>query len=90
MEFGIAKPLHLKCGLTLRNRLVKAAMAESLGDIATNSLPDSSILNVYRKWAKGEWGLVITGEARSAAECIMTKAHCVMKAEPGLIHREHR
>jgi 2,4-dienoyl-CoA reductase-like NADH-dependent reductase (Old Yellow Enzyme family) len=66
MDLEIAKPLYLRCGLVVRNRLVKAAMAESLGDIATKSLPNNSVVNVYRKWSEGNWGLVITGKASSS------------------------
>lgn len=61
MELHIAKPLQLRCGLVLPNRLVKAAMTESLGD--DRNLPGSAeSLNLYRHWAHGGWGLVITGQ----------------------------
>ncbi|KAJ1326933.1 dimethylglycine catabolism A [Microdochium nivale] len=63
MELHIAKPLQLRCGLVLPNRLVKAAMTESLGD--DRNLPGSAeSLNLYRHWAHGGWGLVITGNVQ--------------------------
>ncbi|KAK3297161.1 NADPH dehydrogenase [Chaetomium fimeti] len=58
-DLQIAQPLTLKCGLTLPNRLVKAAMAEQLA--GTNQLPDERLLTLYKHWAQGGWGLIITG-----------------------------
>jgi 2,4-dienoyl-CoA reductase-like NADH-dependent reductase (Old Yellow Enzyme family) len=61
MELSIAKPITLKCGLKLPNRLTKAAMAEGFAD--KDHLPGSKeCLAAYSAWAKGGWGLVITGE----------------------------
>ncbi|KAK0120175.1 hypothetical protein ONS95_011581 [Cadophora gregata] len=57
---NISKPITLECGLTLPNRLVKAAMAENLA--GQNSLPNSKhLLAAYNKWSQGGWGLVLTG-----------------------------
>ncbi|GAW11280.1 hypothetical protein ANO14919_006230 [Xylariales sp. No.14919] len=55
----LSKPLTLKCGLKLPNRLVKAAMAENMAD--KNSLPDQKFHTVYGEWARGGWGMVLTG-----------------------------
>ncbi|KAL0938155.1 fmn binding protein [Colletotrichum truncatum] len=56
---AIAKPLTLKCGLTLPNRLAKAAMAENWAD--KDGLPVEAMNAAYGQWADGEWGLVMTG-----------------------------
>lgn len=56
---AIAKPLTLKCGLTLPNRLSKAAMAENWAD--KDGLPVEAMQTAYSTWAEGEWGLVMTG-----------------------------
>ncbi|GJD04121.1 NADH:flavin oxidoreductase/NADH oxidase [Colletotrichum higginsianum IMI 349063] len=56
---AIAKPLTLKCGLTLPNRLTKAAMAENWAD--NEGLPSKAIHAPYGEWADGGWGLVMTG-----------------------------
>ncbi|KAK3995569.1 NADH oxidase 3 [Cladorrhinum sp. PSN332] len=56
----IAKPLTLKCGLTLPNRLVKAAMAEWLNDSETK-LPSDKLNSLSKHWATGGWGMLITG-----------------------------
>ena len=59
-HLNIAQPLTLRCGLTLPNRVVKAAMAEGLAD--KDLLPGSKdCLNVYSEWSQGGWGLVISG-----------------------------
>lgn len=59
MESDIAKPLTLPCGLTLRNRLVKAALAECWSD--RDHLPSHDLIDAYRTWADGGWGTVLTG-----------------------------
>ncbi|KAF5268751.1 hypothetical protein FOXYS1_323, partial [Fusarium oxysporum] len=60
MELTIAQPITLKCGLTLPNRLTKAAMAERLAD--KDGLPGGKqCLSTYSEWAKGGWGLIISG-----------------------------
>ncbi|KAL2146594.1 hypothetical protein VTI28DRAFT_3093 [Corynascus sepedonium] len=58
-DLQIAQPLTLKCGLTLPNRLVKAAMAEQMA--GAKQLPDEHLQAVYRHWSTGGWGLIITG-----------------------------
>ncbi|KAK0652823.1 hypothetical protein B0T16DRAFT_505537 [Cercophora newfieldiana] len=56
----IAQPLTLPCGLTLPNRLIKASMSEEMGGPHTR-LPSPSLCAVYRHWAAGHWGAVLTG-----------------------------
>lgn len=59
-ELQISTPFTLKCGLKLRNRLIKAAMAEGLA--GGKQLPDDRLEKVYAGWAEGEWGMVLTGK----------------------------
>lgn len=49
----------LPCGLTLKNRLVKASMEENLAN--AQQLPDQALNNLYSKWAAGGVGLILTG-----------------------------
>ena len=35
---------------------LKAAMAESMGHV-----PDEKILNAYKEWSEGGWGMILTG-----------------------------
>jgi 2,4-dienoyl-CoA reductase-like NADH-dependent reductase (Old Yellow Enzyme family) len=67
-------PLELPSGLRLRNRIAKAALSEALGD-ADNS-PDERIVTLYRRWAQGGYGLLITGNV------MVDRAHL---GEPGNI-----
>ncbi|KXJ90476.1 hypothetical protein Micbo1qcDRAFT_189049 [Microdochium bolleyi] len=59
-DLQIAQPITLPCGLTLPNRLVKAAMAENMAAAATG-LPNDDFVRVYDEWAQGGWGMVLTG-----------------------------
>ncbi|TDF37389.1 NADH:flavin oxidoreductase/NADH oxidase family protein [Alteromonadaceae bacterium M269] len=51
--------IELPCGLVLKNRIAKAAMEENLAE--SNQLPGELLINLYRKWAAGGSGLIITG-----------------------------
>lgn len=55
----ISQPLTLKSGLTLPNRLVKAAMAEQMAGKA--SVPTAEMRKTYQQWAEGGWGMILTG-----------------------------
>lgn len=57
------QPLTLSCGLRLPNRIVKAAMAEQLAD--ASGLPNERHFGVYKNWAEGGFGMVITGKINS-------------------------
>ena len=58
-DLQIAQPLTLKSGLTLPNRLVKAALAEQLA--GANHLPDERLQTLYKHWSTGGWGMILTG-----------------------------
>ena len=55
----LAQTLTLPSGLTLPNRLVKAAMTENLADAANQ--PTGRHERLYRRWAEGGSGLLGTG-----------------------------
>lgn len=56
----LASPLVLPSGATLPNRLVKAAMSETLADLETHA-PTPELVRVYERWARSGAGLLITG-----------------------------
>ncbi|KAL6880750.1 FMN-linked oxidoreductase [Trichoderma novae-zelandiae] len=58
-QLKLQEPITLPCGLTLPNRLVKAAMAENWAD--EDYLPSERIFKLYETWAEGGWGAVLTG-----------------------------
>jgi 2,4-dienoyl-CoA reductase-like NADH-dependent reductase (Old Yellow Enzyme family) len=57
---SIADPFTLPCGLTVPNRLAKAAMTEQLADPKLH-LPHEGHQRLYRRWAEGGVGLQVTG-----------------------------
>lgn len=61
MDLQIAKPFTLPSGLTLPNRLAKAAMAEAM---CPDGVPTPTLNGAYEKWSEGGWGLVMTGNVQ--------------------------
>jgi 2,4-dienoyl-CoA reductase-like NADH-dependent reductase (Old Yellow Enzyme family) len=55
-------PLELPCGVVLKNRLVKAAMSDSLGSGAGD--PTDEQVRLYERWSKGGTALSIVGEVQ--------------------------
>ncbi|MNI40177.1 NADH oxidase [compost metagenome] len=55
----LAKPLTLKNGVTIKNRFFKAALSETLAK--KDDGPSRLLVNLYRTWARGGAGLLITG-----------------------------
>ncbi|HEY0913326.1 MAG TPA: NADH:flavin oxidoreductase/NADH oxidase family protein [Solimonas sp.] len=55
----LAQPFKLPCGVTLPNRICKAAMTEGLADPLLRATPRHATL--YRRWSEGGAGLLITG-----------------------------
>ncbi|MFF2555408.1 NADH:flavin oxidoreductase/NADH oxidase family protein [Nocardia sp. NPDC058058] len=56
---AVGSPLTLPCGVTLPNRLAKAAMSEQLGEI--NGAPSQTLTRLYSAWGRGGAGLLVTG-----------------------------
>jgi len=56
------QPLRLPCGAILKNRIVKSAMSDSLGDGTGH--PTSEQINLYRRWAEGGVAVSIIGEVQ--------------------------
>ena len=56
------QPLELPCGVWLKNRLIKSAMSDSLGDGAGN--PTDAQMRLYERWAEGGAALSLIGEVQ--------------------------
>ena len=52
-------PLKLPNGTTIRNRIAKAAMEENMAD--DDHAPSEALIRIYRAWAGGGAGLIVTG-----------------------------
>lgn len=76
----IATPLTLPSGLTLPNRLAKAAMTEGLAD-ACNRATDRHV-TLYRQWAEGGIGLQITGNVQIDRHHLEKAGNVVIDAVP--------
>ncbi|MEM6487865.1 MAG: oxidoreductase, partial [Pseudomonadota bacterium] len=57
-------PLTLPCGAALKNRIVKSAMSDSLGDGTGH--PSAGQLRLYRRWAEGGLAAAIVGEVQGS------------------------
>ncbi|MFB7336055.1 NADH:flavin oxidoreductase/NADH oxidase family protein [Streptomyces adustus] len=68
MSSELFSPLPLRSGQVLPNRIAKAAMEENMaGD---GQLPGQELLSLYRRWASGGTGLLITGNVMVHAEAL--------------------
>lgn len=74
----IADPLTLRSGLTLPNRLAKAAMTENLAD--RDNQPTTRHQRVYRRWAEGGAGLLLTGNVMVDRRYLERSANIVVDA----------
>ncbi|MFJ1819705.1 NADH:flavin oxidoreductase/NADH oxidase family protein [Streptomyces sp. NPDC088139] len=68
MTSELFSPLHLRSGQVLGNRIAKAAMEENMA--GEGQLPDQRLLTLYRRWAAGGAGLLITGNVMVHAEAL--------------------
>ncbi|KAL5499170.1 hypothetical protein ACEPAH_1688 [Sanghuangporus vaninii] len=56
----VLSPIELPCGRVVPNRLVKVAMYEHLASFFGGP-PNCTLIALYSVWARGGWGMVITG-----------------------------
>ncbi|MFB9262821.1 NADH:flavin oxidoreductase/NADH oxidase family protein [Bradyrhizobium erythrophlei] len=56
---SLFSPLTVPSGAVIPNRIAKAAMEENMAD--ADHAPSEELLRLYRAWADGEAGLIITG-----------------------------
>jgi 2,4-dienoyl-CoA reductase-like NADH-dependent reductase (Old Yellow Enzyme family) len=59
------EPLTLPCGVTLKNRIAKSAMSDSLGDGTGH--PAAEQIRLYRRWAEGGLAVSIIGEVQGTS-----------------------
>lgn len=76
MSSELYTPMPLRSGQVLRNRIAKAAMEENMAD--DGQLPGKELLALYRQWAAGGAGLLITGNVMVHAEALTGPAGVVL------------
>lgn len=74
----IETPLTLPCGATLPNRLAKSALSEQLGTIGSHA-PDGRLEKLYRRWARGGAGLLVTGNVMVDRRALGEPANVVVE-----------
>lgn len=62
----LSRPLDLPSGAQLKNRIVKAAMSDSLGDGAGH--PTRAQMRLYERWAEGGSALSLIGEVQVSSK----------------------
>ncbi|MFJ5934416.1 NADH:flavin oxidoreductase/NADH oxidase family protein [Streptomyces sp. NPDC093071] len=68
MTSELFSPLPLRSGQELKNRIAKAAMEENMA--GGGQVPDERLFTLYRRWAAGGTGLLITGNVMVHAEAL--------------------
>jgi 2,4-dienoyl-CoA reductase-like NADH-dependent reductase (Old Yellow Enzyme family) len=71
-------PLTLPNGSQLPNRLAKAAMEENMAEVG--QLPGPALQRLYRAWAKGGAGLIITGNVMVDGRALTGPGGIVLEA----------
>ncbi|MBD9415964.1 NADH:flavin oxidoreductase/NADH oxidase family protein [Pseudomonas sp. PDM16] len=73
------QPLRLPNGEVLRNRIAKAAMEENLAD--ADHAPGEALIRLYRAWAEGGAGLIITGNVMVDRHALTGPAGVVLESD---------
>lgn len=76
------QPLVLPCGVTLRNRFAKAPMSEERAD--PDGRPNRNLIEMYRAWSKGGFGLNITGNFMVDGRWLVAPGNVVCEKERDL------
>ncbi len=75
----LRSPVLLPCGVSLPNRLAKAAMTEGL---SRDGLPDSQHERLYEAWARCGVGMTITGNVQVDRRHLERSGNVVLDATP--------
>ncbi|WP_328604194.1 NADH:flavin oxidoreductase/NADH oxidase family protein [Amycolatopsis sp. NBC_00345] len=76
----LAEPLKLRCGEVLPHRLAKSALSEQLGDRRNRPTPE--LAELYRTWAHGGAGLLVTGNVMVDPAAIGEPRNVALPAAP--------
>ncbi|WP_137820571.1 NADH:flavin oxidoreductase/NADH oxidase family protein [Pseudomonas sp. 2FG] len=76
------EPLRLPSGAVIPNRIAKAAMEENLAD--DDHAPGEALVRLYRRWAEGGAGLIITGNVMVDRHALTGPAGVVLESDQNL------
>ncbi|MDG2341106.1 MAG: NADH:flavin oxidoreductase/NADH oxidase family protein [Paracoccaceae bacterium] len=79
---AIFDPLTLPCGTVLKNRIVKSAMSDSLGDGTGH--PSSDQVRLYQRWARGGLAASIVGEVQCSPDYAEKPGNLVLNSNADL------
>ena len=79
---NLFQPIELPCGVILKNRIIKSAMSDSLGDGCGN--PTELQSNLYRRWAEGGVAVSIIGEVQCSPYYAEKPGNLVLNASSDL------
>jgi 2,4-dienoyl-CoA reductase-like NADH-dependent reductase (Old Yellow Enzyme family) len=76
----LSTPLTLPCGATLPNRLAKGAMTEGLA--TAEGVPTPELERLYRLWAEGGAGMLLTGNVQIDRDHLERPGNVVIDEKP--------
>lgn len=82
MTIDISSPLTLACGVSVKNRIAKAPMTEGLADEMNRATARHETL--YRKWAEGGAGILVTGNVQVDRRFLERPGNVVIDQNGGL------
>ncbi|MEN0065036.1 MAG: NADH:flavin oxidoreductase/NADH oxidase family protein [Myxococcota bacterium] len=83
---ALESPLSLPCGVTLPNRIAKAAMTEGLA--TPEGLATAELERLYGAWSDGGAGLLITGNVQIDRDHLERPGNVVVQGPPNAAQRE--
>jgi 2,4-dienoyl-CoA reductase-like NADH-dependent reductase (Old Yellow Enzyme family) len=82
----LATPLQLPCGVTLSNRIAKAAMTEGLAD--PGGVPTAALDRLYGLWSDGGAGLLLSGNIVIDGDHLERPGNVIIDREPDEVMRD--
>ncbi len=82
MEHAVKKELELPCGVTIKNRIAKAAMTERLADEKNHAT--EKLISLYQHWSDFGAGLLISGNIMIDRRYKESAGNIVLEDETGL------
>jgi len=82
MPIDISAPFTLPCGVAAKNRIVKAPMTEGLADPMNRAT--ARHVTLYRKWAEGGAGILVTGNVQVDRRYLERPGNVVIDENGGL------
>ncbi|SDS50640.1 2,4-dienoyl-CoA reductase [Halopseudomonas xinjiangensis] len=80
MTTTLASPLTLPCGVTIPNRIAKAAMTEGLA--TPDGVPTAELERLYGLWSDGGAGLLLSGNIQIDRDHLERPGNVIIDREP--------